>query len=308
MNLGEKIKALARDNDIDYVGIAPVDRFKYAPQGHKPTDLLPGAQSVISIGIKISQGPQLTQRLALADLSDQRLRHVSFSYRWFGYGILNMYFNDRAAFLITKLLESEGHVSLPIPSSGVEHSRTITAAFSNRHAAVAAGLGEFGLNQLCLTPDVGPRARFCSVITTAKLEPDPMYNGPKLCQPDKCRELGHGLPVCFKVCPIKTFSLKKTLKLVIGEREFEYAWHDHRRCALVGLGAHPRVLGAQNLTFPNKVSFKRTPEIVAKMPAQHKLEPLAFGRGHFCGLCQLRCSAGSYPLIEDIMQGKEKTL
>jgi epoxyqueuosine reductase len=308
VELSQKIKQLVRANDIDYVGIAPVERFKYAPRGHKPADLLPGAQSVISIGVRISQGPQLTQRLALADLSDQKLRHISFSYRWFGYGMLNMYFNDRAAFLVTRLLESQGFTALAIPSSGVEHSRTITAAFSNRHAAVAAGLGEFGLNQLCLTPDVGPRARFCSIITTAKLDPDPMYSGPKICDPDKCRKLGHGIPVCFKVCPISNFSLKKKLKVVIGEREFEYAWHEHRRCALAGLGVHPKILGSPNLVFPKNVTFKGTPAVMTKMPAQHKLEPLAFGRGHFCGLCQIRCAAGSYPQIENIMRGKEKEL
>lgn len=34
------------------------------------------------------------------------------------------------------------------------------ALFSNRHAAVAAGLGEIGWNGFCLTPDNGPRQRF----------------------------------------------------------------------------------------------------------------------------------------------------
>ena len=102
MSLSEKVRELARNNNIDYVGIAPVDRFKHAPPGHKPGDLLPGAESVVSLGVRISQGPQLTQRLALADLSDRRLRHISFSYRWFGYGMINQYFMDRTAFLVTK--------------------------------------------------------------------------------------------------------------------------------------------------------------------------------------------------------------
>ena len=163
--LTKAVKGLAYNNNIDYIGIAPIDRFVNAPDGHKPTDLLPGAESVISLGVRVSQGPQLTQRMALAH--QKKLRHVSFSYRWFGYGLLNMYFLDGAAFLLTKLLEKEGYVSVPIVANGVEDTRAVMAAFSNRYAAVAAGLGEFGWNGICLTPDVGPRVRFVSVITTA---------------------------------------------------------------------------------------------------------------------------------------------
>ena len=175
MSLTVKVRKLARENEIDYVGIAPVDRFVHAPDGHKPWDLLPGAQSVISIGMRMSRGPQLTQRTALANLAGRRLRHTTFSYRWFGYGMLNMYFMDRVAFLISKLLEEAGELAIPMVSSGVEDLKAVMAAFSNRHAAVAAGHGVIGWNGICITPDVGPRARFESVITTAKLDPDPMY-------------------------------------------------------------------------------------------------------------------------------------
>jgi len=52
-----------------------------------------------------------------------------------------MYFLDRASFLVNRLLEQEGYVSVPIVASGVEDTRNVIAAFSNRHAAVAAGLG-----------------------------------------------------------------------------------------------------------------------------------------------------------------------
>ena len=306
MSLSEKVRELARNNNIDYVGIAPVDRFKHAPPGHKPGDLLPGAESVISLGVRINQGPQLTQRLALADLSDRRLRHISFSYRWFGYGIINQYFMDRAAFLVTKLLEKEGQVALPIVSSGVEDAKVLMSALSNRHAAVAAGLGEFGWNGLCLTPDVGPRARFCSIVTTAKLDPTPMYHGPKLCDVDKCKELGHGLPVCLKVCPIRNFDLKRSVEVVIGDKRFEYAWMNHDKCAIVGMGLHPQVLGPEENVIPEKVDFDATGKLAAKRPPMYALEGLVFGRGHFCGLCLLRCPIGSPKLVDDIMKGKEK--
>lgn len=50
VRLTEEVKQLILSNDIDLVGVAPVERFVNAPQGHKPEDLLPGARSVISLG------------------------------------------------------------------------------------------------------------------------------------------------------------------------------------------------------------------------------------------------------------------
>jgi epoxyqueuosine reductase len=304
MRLTKRVKDLAYSNDIDYVGIAPVGRFENAPEGHRPGDLLPGAESVISMGIRVSLGPQLTQRMALA--SQRKLRHVSFSYRWFGYGLLNMYFLDRAAFLLNRLLEEEGYVSVPIVASGVEDTRLVMAAFSNRHAAVAAGLGEFGWNGICSTPDVGPRARFVSVITTAKLAPDPMYSGPKLCDPEKCKKFGQGQPLCIALCPINCFSHDKTDEVIIGGKRFEYAWMDHMMCGkTVGIGLHPLVLGPKEMVIPKKIDFDTSVKLRAKTPPKITLETVVYGRGHFCGLCMLRCPIGAPRLVENIMKGKE---
>jgi epoxyqueuosine reductase len=295
-----KVKDLALKNDVDFVGIAPVERFKNAPEGHRPQDLLTGARSVISIGTRVSKGPQLGQQMALRD---RRFRHVAFSYRWLGYGLINMYFNDRAAFLVTRLLEEEGYLSLPIVGSGVEEMRTMMAAFSNRHAAVAAGLGEIGWNGLCLTPESGPRQRFSSVITTAPLEPDPMYSGPKLCDPEHCKALGGGRPVCKKICPLNLFSDRETVEAVIGEKHFEYAAMDHVKCGgTIGLGIHPLVLGPDSPKIPRTVDMDVIADLVAKAPPWLKLVTVAFGRGHWCGLCLLRCPVGMPQDVEEILK------
>ena len=298
-SLTRKVKDLVLENDVDYVGIAPVDRFKNAPEGHKPQDLLPGAKSVISIGTCVSKGPQLGQQMALRD---RRYRHAAFSYRWLGYGLINMYFNDRAAFLVTRLLEKEGHPSVPIVGSGVEEMRHMMAAFSNRHAAVAAGLGEIGWNGLCLTSESGPRQRFSSVITTAPLDPDPMYSGPKLCDPERCKALGNGRPICVKACPLNLFSNRETTEAVIGERRFEYAAMDHVKCGgTIGLGIHPLVLGADSPKIPRVVDMDVIAHLVAKAPPWLKLVTVAFGRGHWCGLCLLRCPVGIAQDVEEIL-------
>lgn len=45
-----EIKKLCRSLGADLVGIASVDRFVNAPKGHHPTDVMPTAKSVISLG------------------------------------------------------------------------------------------------------------------------------------------------------------------------------------------------------------------------------------------------------------------
>jgi epoxyqueuosine reductase QueG len=85
-----------------------------------------------------------------------------------------------------------------MPSTGPTEmgleTRGLVADFSYRHAAVAAGLGELGWNQLVITPQFGPRVWLMAVITNADLAPDPLYDGPKLCLEDECN-------LCIDNCP-----------------------------------------------------------------------------------------------------------
>ena len=91
---------------------------------------------------------------------------------------------------MARFLEKKGHMSTPVPSG----PGSAGAPFSNRHAAVAAGIGEFGWLSIVMTPDYGPRIRIVSVITRADIEPDPMYEGTDLVQPGEMRHLYKSLP------------------------------------------------------------------------------------------------------------------
>jgi epoxyqueuosine reductase QueG len=71
--------------------------------------------------------------------------------------------------------------------------------FSQRHAAVRAGLGEFGLNNVVVTPEYGPRVRFNSVITRASLQVSPLL------QEKAC--LGKECSLCVERCGGHALSL-----------------------------------------------------------------------------------------------------
>jgi epoxyqueuosine reductase QueG len=49
---GDMIKKKAKELGADIVGIALVDRFEDEAEGYRPAELLPGAKSVISVGIR----------------------------------------------------------------------------------------------------------------------------------------------------------------------------------------------------------------------------------------------------------------
>ena len=83
----------------------------------------------------------------------------------------------------------------------MENTPGYHAPFSHRHAAVRAGLGEFGLNNLVVTRRFGPRVRFMSVITTAALEPDPLLSE-KLCLGERCR-------LCIDACGVDALHIRE---------------------------------------------------------------------------------------------------
>ena len=109
---------------------------------------------------------------------------------------------DRLALRLANLLESRGRRSIFFPATYGTRSiwgfvtqmiPSKVGLFSQRHAAVRAGLGEFGLNNLVLTREYGPRIRFNSVITEAELTPTPLL-AEKLCLGEQCS-------LCLETCP-----------------------------------------------------------------------------------------------------------
>ncbi len=221
-NLTLRVKELARQIEMDYAGVAPVERLRNAPDGWRPADILSGARSVVVIGIRIGQGVLYVQKRANEE-PRAPAKYGVYVYQSYGYNLLNDKLN-LAAWEVAKVLEAEGYITVPIPASPPYDVRERVGIFSHRHAAVAAGLGEFGWNNLLLIPNNGPRVRLVSVITTAELEPDPMYEGAQLCDPATCGR------ICVRVCPTLVLSQNKAVKFDIGGKVFQYSEIDRQYC------------------------------------------------------------------------------
>lgn len=200
------VKDMVRDLGADIVGIASVDRFEGAPQGHSPLELLPGAKSVIVAGIRIPDPVAESDKyhLNMPDLPPDKAAGAMMNdyYMVMGHYIHDLLLNSLAVKMANKLETGWRQRSLPTINTthtGLGHTvmASMIGFFSQRHAATRAGLGEFGYNGLLLTPEFGPRVRLVSIITRAELEPDPLLTE-KVCMRGACG--GDDGPLCHQKC------------------------------------------------------------------------------------------------------------
>src|SRR5208337_2563035 len=172
--------------DIPLVGFAPADRWNdppfepWVPEAFRPASLFPGAKTVIVIGFPVS--------LPIVDTAPSIWYHEL-------YRTVNALL-DSCGYRIATFLTEKGYPSVWVPrdgygSIGILKEKPV-AFFSHRHAAYCAGLGNFGFNNMLLSPQYGPRVRFASILTAAELPSDPVL-GESLCT--QCRR-------CVRACPV----------------------------------------------------------------------------------------------------------
>ncbi|MFA5309476.1 MAG: hypothetical protein WC370_08355 [Dehalococcoidales bacterium] len=213
------VKDLAQDWGASLVGIAPVERFAGAPPGHGPRDLMPQSRSVIVAGVRIPD-PVVDYdeyHLKMTEMPEELGVQASIEnfYMQMGHYVEDMMLNIIAVRLANRLEIDYHQRSLPTPNAqhtGLGHPVMAVPMgfFSQRHAAVRAGLGEFGLSGLVITPQYGPRVRYVSVITEAELEPDPLL-AVKVCLRGKCG--GDKGPACQQQCGHQAITLRKGVQM-----------------------------------------------------------------------------------------------
>ncbi len=205
--MADKVKEFCLGNGAHLVGFAPVSRFDGAPRGHHPKDFMPDCKTVISIASRIlDRGLDHASMMPEASefIPQEHLRSVMQDYIWEieSHGPTSDLLSA-LALRVAMIVQDEGYGSLYFRSSNEDRygSRALggrllenTSLFSHKHAAVRAGLGEFGLSNLVITPEFGPRVRFASVITNAEIEPTPLLEN-KVCLGESCglclRRCGH---------------------------------------------------------------------------------------------------------------------
>jgi epoxyqueuosine reductase len=292
LNLKKELIKYAKERlEMDYVGITNVERLAGAPAGNRPTDLLPGAKSVIVMAVKLSLGAVQTIFRAHED----GLRHAMCIYGTYGYSLYPNYYLKYAAYQMARFMEKNGHMSAAMPSG----PGSAGAPFSNRHAAVAAGIGEFGWLSIVMTPDYGPRIRIVSVITRAELEPDPMLPGGTLCDPEKCG-------ICIKVCPTQAISATRSKTVNMGGKELTYGWVDFPKCMIGTQGLTTKTLGFKDFNFPENPTAEDVFKASQDIDPRQRGEVIGGVSAYHCGKCLAYCPAGSSEWLKTVSGLKKK--
>lgn len=184
-----EIRELAEKLGSDYFGIAdlaPAQEFIV----HQGGEMVSGYSRAISVGIILPH--------AIVDMLPLRSQlEVALSYRYHAYEVINQRL-DLITSRLSSWLQHRGFRALPVPASLTVDKKLQGGVFSNKLAAHLAGLGWIGKSCLLVTPEVGPRVRWASVLTNAPLEAtgEP---GKERC--GSCEE-------CVQACPPQAFTGK----------------------------------------------------------------------------------------------------
>lgn len=289
MNVTSEIKEYAKRLGVNLTGVAGVARFASAPEGKRPEDILPGARSVFVVGIRLLDGAVQSKFRVMED-NNQKIRGLYGTYASTIAPNLHMGF---AIDQIVRFIEEKtGEVAVPTTSGPFQTD----SAFSQRRAAIAAGLAQMGWNGYALNPQYGPRVRYCSIITTAQLDEDPMYSGEKLCDPVKCG-------MCIKHCPVHAIPLEtdKCIETTVGGETEICADRDTIKCRAACYGvveatsANNGIFGDINPSIVRDIDHASAEDVET---AIHHLEPsltaLQIYQNYRCDYCLAYCPVGNW--------------
>lgn len=196
--LKQEIITKCRELQIPLVGFAPVDRWEnppdelpnhfdeWIPRDFWPQSIYPEAETVVVIGLPV--------QLPIVETAPSIYYHEL-------YKTVNSVLDEKT-YEISNFITNKGYPSIYLPRDGYGDIDIILerplAFFSHKHAAYLAGLGAFGANNVLLTQQFGPRVRFTSIFTTAKIEADPIDGG-DLCT--RCL-------ACVNKCPVNALNME----------------------------------------------------------------------------------------------------
>jgi len=177
----------AKELGLDYIGFAGVGRFESCKDSADPVAIMPDCKTVISFGIKFLEGEMETIR----NSENPAERGAgSFGYIVIPSSMLATLSNRLEEFIINELKAAA--ISTTLGSDGAQK---ISSHFSQKSAAIAAGLGQSSFMGRAVTPESGPRVLWGSILTDLEIEEDPlMDDGIRLCNPQSCR-------ICRDNCP-----------------------------------------------------------------------------------------------------------
>lgn len=214
-------KAYGAEAGADVVGIAAAADFGKAPEGFRPTDVLPACRAVIVLGATFP--PEVLGDIEAYTAS----RNDMLS------GMTAM------AKAVAKRIKADGYQTKAISAAGGkwvqgDGRKEQFGHISLKHAAELAGLGVIGKNYLLTSPRYGNLLWLSAVLTDADLAPDARAQT-ALCE---------GCTRCVDACPVDALDDLAAFKkkecssfFKIEDRKFKIKCFRCRTVCPLGLGA-----------------------------------------------------------------------
>jgi len=152
-----RLKKTAESMGIDLFGVADVaslkQEFAIDPR------ILKNMNRAVSVGMCLSGG-------ILSEIDRVPTRLYFHHYR-----TLNALL-DQTALKLSRFIEKQGFIALPIPASQIVDWQKQTAHLSHKKIALMAGIGWLGRNNLLVTQEFGSRFRLATILTNMPLKAD----------------------------------------------------------------------------------------------------------------------------------------
>lgn len=184
----------------DICGIASVDRFKDAPRGYSPLEVLPSCRSVIVLALRSVNSTLASSTLVpYTIMRNDRYQRLNF-----------------IALQLSQMIEDDGWIAVPIPAGDpckIDMAEgKLKGIISLKHAAEQAGLGNLGRNTLLINDKYGNMLWLSAVLTTAELRADPVATY-AVC-PENCS-------LCISSCPVNALDGRSIDQRKCGQYAFD---------------------------------------------------------------------------------------
>ncbi len=174
----KEIKKFAKDVGVDYTGFASIKNYK-SPNTPPIREIYPKTKTLI---VSFQQ---------LDNSESENIQIASLGHK------ITSEFANSSTYKVARYVKQKFKAKvIPIPTQTPVNmnikTNLPTADISLRHAAVAAGLGNFGRHNLVIHPVMGPKVVFTAIITNLDIQPDNPIKE-KLCI---------DCDICVKECPV----------------------------------------------------------------------------------------------------------
>ena len=286
----EEFRSYLKSLGADLVGFGSAGDMKGAPEIMQPKRYMPDARSIIVLGLHINE--------ASCDLIERSIHEDTLPVSYHSYQMFTLIIIipqlDTMAYKGAKYLEERGFRAYPVPANVprvLKPSKRYPggpADVSNKHMAMACGLGTIGWHNLLITPQYGSRQKLITIISNAPLEADPM--------PEKnlCDPVERGFQ-CSRACPTQAIPEDVSAKVTVTIRgkTVDYARMIGWKCRWGCSGMLKSVGGYTDVPMPGEEPDEDELIVYKDMMDPWQLRVRNYtGLTPYCGRCLCICPAG----------------